>query len=55
MTHNYLGPAGLPAALAFARAPAAARLVSGCAAADRAVLAERLVAALRQQRPEVQR
>ena len=53
MTHNYLGAAGLPAALAFARAPAAEQLLSGCAAADRAVLAERLVAALRLQRPEV--
>ncbi|KAK9846311.1 hypothetical protein WJX81_001351 [Elliptochloris bilobata] len=51
VTHNYLGPVGLPAALAFARAPAAERLVSGCA--DRGALADRLVAALRQHRPEV--
>ena len=55
VTHNYLGAAGLPAALAFARAPAAERLLSGCAAPDRAGLAERLVAALRTQRPEVHR
>lgn len=53
ITHNYVGPAGLPAVLAFARAPAAERLVSGCASADRTALADRLVAALRQHRPEV--
>ncbi len=53
VTHNFVGLAGLPAVLAFASAPAAERLVSGCPEADRAAMADRLVAALREHRPEV--
>jgi hypothetical protein len=51
ITQNYVSAANLPNVLQHLQNPA---LVSGCSLAERATLHDRFVAALQQQKPEVQ-